>query len=475
MGEKCEINYMFNDKDEKNEIDLNTLIHESLDKLSQSLDQEMNIQTKGNKPNSYLDGHYDGMFNEMMNFKGIEEEKVKEKVYKCIKVDSLSSMIELFNSLEDEVLVIKHKEVFKVEFDNMLKWFYKKQLGLEKVLDIPPKIDAYEIELMHFYLIVRYMGGYGIVTREGKWLDVIERMGQICDENESSKEPSDEEFGSCEEKVFSDNFKRTAGAGADLNGAVADLKDFDAEKRLAKAAESEPGTAVDKLNFEDASAVDFRKSNSSGNCDGGGKDQGVPEKFPLWLRPLPQPRYLFLPRPRPLKVDCWSDKNGRRLWVLRSLADYFIIQQGRCQIPARILRASRPIWYYKSIGIPRHPVLSKPRMTDPWELGWGVIYMIDNSVDNGWRGGDLRVEEDDVSSFLVMASDGRRQERNRFSEASSSDTIKVFMVENSLISCASEVVAAATAGCVGAGGSVGGGGPDLRWPAVVVAILKLWC
>ncbi|KAL8225699.1 hypothetical protein R6Q57_018256 [Mikania cordata] len=37
---------------------------------------------------------------------------------------------------------------------------------------------------------------------------------------------------------------------------------------------------------------------------------------------------------------------------------------------------------------------------------------------------------------------------------------------------ASEVVAAATAGCIGAGGSVGGGGSDLRWPPVVVAILE---
>ncbi|KAL8239947.1 hypothetical protein R6Q59_016514 [Mikania micrantha] len=39
---------------------------------------------------------------------------------------------------------------------------------------------------------------------------------------------------------------------------------------------------------------------------------------------------------------------------------------------------------------------------------------------------------------------------------------------------ASEVVAAATTGCVGAGGLVGGGGgPDLRWPAaVVVEILE---
>ena len=67
--------------------------------------------------------------------------------------------------------------MFEVGFDNMLKWFYTKQLGLEMVLDIPPTLDGYEIELMHFYLIVKYMGGYGIVTREGKWLDAIERMG----------------------------------------------------------------------------------------------------------------------------------------------------------------------------------------------------------------------------------------------------------------------------------------------------------
>ncbi|KAD4585502.1 hypothetical protein E3N88_23103 [Mikania micrantha] len=158
-----------------NEFDLNTLTHESLDKLSQSLDQEMVIQTKGNKLNSYLDRHYESLFNEMMNFKEFE----KGEVYECIKVDSLSSMFEFLNSLENEELVIKHKEVFKFGFDNMLKWFYTKQLGLEKVLDIPPKLDGYEIELMHFCLIVKYMGGYGIVTREGKWLDVIEKMGLL--------------------------------------------------------------------------------------------------------------------------------------------------------------------------------------------------------------------------------------------------------------------------------------------------------
>ncbi|KAL8223025.1 hypothetical protein R6Q57_020424 [Mikania cordata] len=133
----------------------------------------MFIQTNGKKLNSNLDGHYEDLFNEMVNFKRIEE----EKVYECIKVDSLISMIEFLISLEDEVLVIKHKEVFNIGFDNMLKWFYTKQLGLEKVSDIPPKIDVYEIELIHFYLIMKYMGGYGIVTREGKWLDVIERMG----------------------------------------------------------------------------------------------------------------------------------------------------------------------------------------------------------------------------------------------------------------------------------------------------------
>ncbi|KAD7478608.1 hypothetical protein E3N88_01744 [Mikania micrantha] len=135
----------------------------------------MVIQTKGNKLNSYLDMHYESLFNEMMNFKEFE----KGEVYECIKVDSLSSMFEFLNSLENEELVITHKEVFKVSFDNMLKWFYTKQLGLEKVLDIPPKLDGYEIELMHFYLIVKYMGGYGIVTRETKWLDVIERMGLL--------------------------------------------------------------------------------------------------------------------------------------------------------------------------------------------------------------------------------------------------------------------------------------------------------
>ncbi|KAD6454042.1 hypothetical protein E3N88_08748 [Mikania micrantha] len=105
----------------------------------------MVIQTKEDKLQSYLDGHNEGLFNEMMNLKGNEKEKGKEKVHECIKVDSLSSIFEFLNSLEDEML--------------------------------PPKIDGYEIEMMHFYLIVKYMGGYEKVTKDDRWLDVVERMG----------------------------------------------------------------------------------------------------------------------------------------------------------------------------------------------------------------------------------------------------------------------------------------------------------
>ncbi|KAD3067188.1 hypothetical protein E3N88_35068 [Mikania micrantha] len=179
MGNKCEIYYMFSEKAENNEIDLNMLSHESLEKLCHSLDREMIIQTKGNKLNSYLDGHYERLFNKMMNFKGTKDEKGKEKVYECIKVNSLSSMEDFLDSLEDEILVIGNKEMFMAEFDNMLKWFYKKQLRCEKEFEIPPVIDGNEIEMMHFYLIVKYMGGCEKVTKEERWLDVVDRMGLL--------------------------------------------------------------------------------------------------------------------------------------------------------------------------------------------------------------------------------------------------------------------------------------------------------
>ncbi|KAD3640023.1 hypothetical protein E3N88_29246 [Mikania micrantha] len=55
----------------------------------------------------------------------------------------------------------------------------KKQLRLEEELDLPPNLDGYEIEMMHFYLIVKYMGGYEKVTKEERWLDVVDRMGLL--------------------------------------------------------------------------------------------------------------------------------------------------------------------------------------------------------------------------------------------------------------------------------------------------------
>ncbi|KAD4179941.1 hypothetical protein E3N88_28532 [Mikania micrantha] len=166
MGEKCEIHYMFDHGAKTKDIDLNKVTHESLD-------QEMVIESKENKLNSYLDGHYEYLFNKMMNFKGIEDVKGKEKISKCVKVNSLSSMVEFLDSLEN------NKETFKVCFDNMLKCFYKKQLRLEEELDLPPNLDGYDIEMMHFYLIVKYMGGYEKVTKEKRWLVVVDRMGLL--------------------------------------------------------------------------------------------------------------------------------------------------------------------------------------------------------------------------------------------------------------------------------------------------------
>ncbi|KAD7477033.1 hypothetical protein E3N88_00169 [Mikania micrantha] len=179
MGEKCEIHYMFDHGTETKDLDLNKVTHENLDKLYQSLDQEMVIESKENKLNSYLDGHYEYLFNKMMNFKGIQDVRGKEKIYECVKVNSLSSMVEFLDSLENEILVNNNKETFKVLFDNMLKWFYKKQLRLEEELDLPPNLDGYEIEMMHFYLIVKYMGGYEKVTKEERRLDVVDRMGLL--------------------------------------------------------------------------------------------------------------------------------------------------------------------------------------------------------------------------------------------------------------------------------------------------------
>ncbi|KAL8231856.1 hypothetical protein R6Q57_001634 [Mikania cordata] len=59
----------------------------------------------------------------------------------------------------------------------MLQQFYKKQLRLEEELDMPPNLNGYDIEMMHFYLIVKYIGGYEKVTKEERWLDVVDRMG----------------------------------------------------------------------------------------------------------------------------------------------------------------------------------------------------------------------------------------------------------------------------------------------------------
>ncbi|KAD6794918.1 hypothetical protein E3N88_05814 [Mikania micrantha] len=261
---------------------------------TENMDQEMVIESKENKLNSYLDGHYENLFNKMMNFKGIEDVNGKEKICECVKVNSLSSMVEFLDSLENEILVNNNKETFKICFDNMLKWFYKKQLRLEEELDLPPNLDGYEIEMMHFYLIVKYMGGYEKVTKEERWLDVVDRMGLLVymqdikggieaavtvgqfgskiknerkwvrrnvsafrswpymcgpsyvnDGSKSfSKELTDDEFEDCEKESIGDNetdsrmeanyMDELKTAGADLKGAVIDPKDADAEPDAAE-------------------------------------------------------------------------------------------------------------------------------------------------------------------------------------------------------------------------------------------------
>ncbi|KAD4178530.1 hypothetical protein E3N88_27121 [Mikania micrantha] len=157
---------------------------------------------------------------------GIEDVKGKEKIYECVKVNSLSSMVEFLDSLENEVLVNNNKETFKVCFDNMLKWFCKKQLRLEEELDLPPNLDGYEIEMMHFYLIVKYMGGYEKVTKEEMWLDVVDRMGLLV-----YMSIGDNETDSRMEADYKDGLKTT---GADLKGGGTDPKEADAEPDAAE-------------------------------------------------------------------------------------------------------------------------------------------------------------------------------------------------------------------------------------------------
>ncbi|KAL8253005.1 hypothetical protein R6Q59_036698 [Mikania micrantha] len=225
------------DEVENHEMGLKVLTQESLDKLYQNLDQKMVIQTEEDKLKSYLDGHYDGLFNEMVNFKGVKEEKGKEKVYECVKIDSLTSMVEFLDSLENEMLVNNNKETFKVCFDNMLRWFYKKQLRLEKELDMPPNLDGCDIEMMHFYLIVKYMGGYEKVTKE----ESCEK--ESIDENVPI--PSMEADGA--DKFLKEKQKRNfpdyGDAGTDPVSAAAELKG----KKAAGAEKEGTGNAEDDV------------------------------------------------------------------------------------------------------------------------------------------------------------------------------------------------------------------------------------
>ncbi|KAI3774245.1 hypothetical protein L1987_48792 [Smallanthus sonchifolius] len=152
----------------------------------------------------YINGYYASMFNELMNHDGSDDEKPiqmedtkvvqdyslaniekdKER-YVPIQVHSIQSLVEFIDTLDDENLVIEHKDVFEKRFNKMVNWFYNVHLRFESKKEIPPVIDGYEIDLLHFYLIVKYMGGLRKVTTENARLGVVDKLGfPKCFEND---------------------------------------------------------------------------------------------------------------------------------------------------------------------------------------------------------------------------------------------------------------------------------------------------
>ncbi|KAD6454912.1 hypothetical protein E3N88_09618 [Mikania micrantha] len=87
------------------------------------------------------------MKNEMINHDDIEHGLAndfgKENKFTCVKVDSITIMIEFLDCLEYLDLVIKYKEMFNIGFDNMLVWFYNEHLKFVNEKEILV-IDGFE-------------------------------------------------------------------------------------------------------------------------------------------------------------------------------------------------------------------------------------------------------------------------------------------------------------------------------------------
>ncbi|KAI3825599.1 hypothetical protein L1987_07092 [Smallanthus sonchifolius] len=119
----------------------------------------------------------DGIVHEKGNNQGMASIEKKEERYVPLQVNSIRDMVEFIDILDDEKLIIEHKDVFEEEFNKIVVWFYNVYLefGFEK--EVPHVIDGYVIDLLHFYVIVQYMRGFKKLNEENKWQEVVEKLG----------------------------------------------------------------------------------------------------------------------------------------------------------------------------------------------------------------------------------------------------------------------------------------------------------
>ncbi|KAD6454923.1 hypothetical protein E3N88_09629 [Mikania micrantha] len=126
----------------------------------------------------------------------------KENKFTCVKVDSITIIVEVLDCLEYLDLVIKYKEMFNIGFDNMLVWFYNEHLKFVNEKEIPPVIDGKQGD------VVKPMQE-GTENFQGQFKNYrnSEVDGDIVwvtrkEKYKSSKVASEAEFGSCGKRLL---------------------------------------------------------------------------------------------------------------------------------------------------------------------------------------------------------------------------------------------------------------------------------